>query len=206
MNTTTASSSDFLPKADRVGVAASVLCAIHCAVSPILLLALPAFGKIWAHPASHILVALFVVPLAAFSIWKGYRSHRKLWVVAAASLGIFFVLGGAALPAFAKEAPLPATPAASPAPAEAGAVDASCCEVCAEEAASAPATPAPAEPAACVDACCPSVQISETGEASLHIPPAAIVTTLGGLFLIAAHVGNLCLCGHACRNASCASC
>jgi hypothetical protein len=51
--------------ADRLGVLASVLCAIHCAVTPLLLLILPSFGRVWAHPTSHWGMALLVIPVAA---------------------------------------------------------------------------------------------------------------------------------------------
>jgi len=95
MNTATSSPRFQLPDADRVGVAASVLCAIHCGLAPILLLALPTFGKIWAHPASHALVAIFIVPLAVLSIRKGYQKHRKRWVAITAVIGILCVLIGA---------------------------------------------------------------------------------------------------------------
>ena len=64
MNTTTLTPPAIdLPKIDRVGVAASVLCAIHCGIAPVLLIAMPAFGRIWAHPASHALVAIFIESL-----------------------------------------------------------------------------------------------------------------------------------------------
>ena len=53
--------------------------------------------------------------------------------------------------------------------------------------------------AVCVDACCPSIVIDEQGEKSFYIPPASIVTTLGGLCLIAVHAGNLCSCCSTCR-------
>lgn len=139
---------------DRIGVAASVLCAIHCALAPALLLFLPAFGRIWAHPASHALVALLIVPLAVLTIWSGYRRHRSTLVASAAVLGVFLIVVGAALPALC-------------------------------------AAPEKEIPGACTDKCCPSTQISATGETTLHIPPAAIVTTLGGIALIAAHLGNL---------------
>lgn len=179
MNTSTSLVSPSLShqKADRVGVAASVLCAIHCAAAPILLIALPSFGKIWAHPASHILVAIFVVPLAIFSIRKGYQTHGKRWILISASLGIFFVLGGAALPALTKGVEAPEAAAAVEGDAEAT--------------------------VGCVDNCCPSIQVNEAGETSLHIPPAAIVTTIGGVFLIAAHIGNLSLAGRSCQSAQC---
>lgn len=47
-----------------MGVFASILCAIRCAVTPLLLVFLPTLGKIWSHPASHWGVDLFVLPLA----------------------------------------------------------------------------------------------------------------------------------------------
>ena len=183
--------------ADRIGVATSILCAIHCALAPILLIFLPTFGKIWAHPASHALVAIFIVPLAGFSLLKGYRKHRKRWIVVSASVGIVFVLFGATLPAFSKvDNPVSGlvnepTNGAEPSKVEAceSSCDESCessCEGCASE-----AMDEPTDTESCVDGCCPSIQVSESGETSLHIPPAAIITTLGGVFLIAAHVGNL---------------
>lgn len=43
----------------------------------------------------------------------------------------------------------------------------------------------------CVGGCCPSFVVNDAGESSLHIPPASIVTTLGGVFLIMLHVINL---------------
>ena len=183
--------------ADRLGVAASVLCAIHCALAPILLIALPTFGKIWAHPASHALVAIFIVPLAFFSLYKGYKKHQKRWILVSALIGIFFVLGGAALPAFTKASPPASTSTDAPTPPAAAAeeddCDSSChdeCEDCASETSDhTPAAQGDSE--TCVDGCCPSIQVSESGEKSLHIPPAAIITTLGGVFLIAAHIGNL---------------
>jgi len=85
-------------RADRIGVFASVLCAIHCAVTPFLLIFLPAFGEMWAHPASHWIAAAFVVPLAGVMVARGFRVHRKKWILGAGLLGISLILAGAALP------------------------------------------------------------------------------------------------------------
>ena len=195
-----------LPKPDHIGIAASVLCAIHCALAPFLLLALPAFGKIWAHPSSHILVALLVVPLAALSIRKGYLIHQKRWVLVTAYIGIFVVMTGAVLPAFGKEVKNPNQPTNELASisesdstftfsvSDEGSLSELTCENGLED------------NTQCIDNCCPSVQVSETGESFLYIPPAAIVTTLGGIFLIVAHVGNICSCGHSCRTGKCDDC
>ena len=193
-----------LPKIDRIGIAASVLCAIHCALAPVLLLALPTLGKVWAHPSSHILVALFVVPLAALSIRKGYLIHGKRWVLITAYIGIFVVLTGAALPAFGKE--VNDSTSITNDSASVSDSDSVFTFSVADDAILSESDCETGDAEGCIDNCCPSLQISETGESYLHVPPAAIVTTLGGIFLIVAHVGNLCSCGHACRNEKCKDC
>jgi len=183
---------------DRVGVTASVLCAVHCAVTPVLLIFLPVFGKVWAHPASHWLMALLVVPLAALTVGAGYRKHRRKWVLGCAMLGILFVLAGAMAPSFEKgSAGVPAAASASSTSASVAGPDADsgtcsdsdCSTTCGEsnDSAEVPA-------ASCVDACCPSIQAGENGEWRLHVPLASILTTIGGLFLITTHIGNLCRC------------
>ncbi|YCM42761.1 MerC domain-containing protein [Verrucomicrobiaceae bacterium 227] len=187
---TTVSSPPALQKADRVGIAASILCAIHCGIAPILLLALPNLGRVWAHPASHLLVAIFVVPLAVFSIRNGYRAHQKRWILIAASIGILFVLIGAILPALSKSKEIDdATSIETHAELPVGNTSitsaVSCDNACAEGCCSLTESKNDTVPIpGCVDNCCPSLQVDESGKTSLHIPPAAIVTTLGGLFLI----------------------
>jgi hypothetical protein len=144
---------------DRIGVLASILCAIHCLVTPPLLLFLPAFGRAWSHPASHWIMALVVVPLALLTLRQGFRIHGRKWVIASGVVGIALILAGAALPYL------------EPRPVAVG-------------------------EHAC-DACCPSLNTAATGETRLEIPPASVVTTLGGIALILAHLGNLrcrCVC------------
>ena len=168
----------FATDADRVGVFASALCAIHCAVTPFLLLALPAFGKVWAHPASHWAMALVVVPIAALMVSKGYQRHRRTWILVLGSLGIVLVLAGAIAPYVEGSTNAAATPA------------------------SVEGTPAAAngsEASTCTDSCCPTLEVQEDGTSRLHIPTASVLTTAGGLFLIATHVGNLCRC-RSCAN------
>jgi len=194
MNTATSFSLSKLPDADRLGVAASVLCAIHCGLAPVLLLTLPAFGKVWAHPASHALVAILIVPLAIFSIRRGFQGHRRRWVALVAGVGISCVLIGAILPALTPKKSIPTAN-------QEGVVEVAALETCSEEGCPAgyetgSEGDTTASALGCVDHCCPSAQVSETGEVSLHIPPAAFVTTLGGVFLIIAHLGNLIGCRH----------
>lgn len=85
-------------RVDRIGIMASILCAIHCALTPVLLIMLPTFGKAWAHPSTHWGMAIIVIPIAIFMMRKGYQKHAKKWIVATGSIGICFIVVGAILP------------------------------------------------------------------------------------------------------------
>ena len=85
-------------RADRIGIIASVLCAIHCALTPVLLILLPTFGKAWAHPSTHWGMALIVIPIAIFMVKKGYQKHGKKWIVVLGVLGVILIIVGAILP------------------------------------------------------------------------------------------------------------
>ena len=195
---------------DRIGVVASVLCAIHCAATPIVLIVLPAFGKVWTHPASHWVMAALVIPLAAFMVAMGFRKHRRKWVIASGTLGIVFVLLGAAAPSFGKangsgssgadgvlaagensesaggerEEPMCASPG-----------EEATCESDSQGAGAGQLDSASSDASeGCVDACCPSIQEAADGGWRIHIPLASILTTIGGFFLILTHIGNLWRC------------
>jgi len=148
-------------KLDRTGVIASVLCAIHCAIAPILLVVTPTLGGIWVHPIAHLSIAALVLPIAGFALRSGFRQHQLRWVVTVGGLGIFLVLLGATYPYMTDAA-------------------AGCESGC--------------------DNCCPSYVVDEaTGEERLNIPPASVITLLGGISLVVAHVANLRCCA-TCRS------
>lgn len=94
---------DALPKEslsgwDRLGIWASVACTIHCLIAPLLFLLAPAFASVWAHPASHAIIALFVLPAAATVLRRGYKVHRKRWIAVTTTLGGALILVGCVLP------------------------------------------------------------------------------------------------------------
>lgn len=157
---------------DRIGVWASVLCIIHCIAGPILLLASPHLGRWWSSPLAHLSMALFVVPLALMKMSQGYQKLRSARLVASGSLGIALVLAGVVAPFFQVGAA--AVPAETSGIVVRGA--------------------AAADGDSCTNTCCAKITKSETGEVELDVPLASSLTTLGGLLLVAMHVGNLCLC------------
>jgi len=73
-----------LRRADRVGFAASFLCALHCALFPILLALLPAFGLNlggWIDLDQAFVV--FATLLGATTLTLGWRRHRafRAWIL-----------------------------------------------------------------------------------------------------------------------------
>jgi hypothetical protein len=62
---------------DALGIAASVACAIHCAILPLALSSLPLFG---VNIINNIYFEIFMITLAfgigIYSLWHGYRKHH----------------------------------------------------------------------------------------------------------------------------------
>ena len=82
---------------DSVGIAASVLCAIHCAATPVLLAVLPNLSLTgWmASPWFHQAAAFVCVALVATSIWPAYKKHRDGRVLGLSSAGLALIFGSA---------------------------------------------------------------------------------------------------------------
>ena len=164
-----ANSSDRL---DKIGGLASTACAIHCLIAPVLFLTLPAFAEIWAHPASHALMAIWVVPMALTVVIHGYRKHRQKWVSAAALVGIACILTGSALPYL---------------PADSNTLTVNSLNVDSLDVDSLDAVAMTTEESC---DCCPSLVTDQSGDMSLHWPPAGIATVMGSGFMIVSHWGN----------------
>lgn len=166
------------PWLDRLGVGASVACAIHCMVAPLLMLALPAAGSVWAHPLVHWALAVLVLPLALWVIYCGYRKHGKRLTLVAAGLGSALIIAGLVLPTMSTGL----------------GASASLPEWLGDGLAATPAG-AGADHAGCTDTCCPSVaQNAQTGGILLTIPAGGLTTLIGSLFLVIAHATNLLAC------------
>lgn len=83
---------------DRLGAAASFLCAVHCALLPFALVLLPTLAA--SVFASHEVEQLFVVAaslLGLFSLGMGFRRHRDLRAFAIFVPAALLLLGGTLL-------------------------------------------------------------------------------------------------------------
>lgn len=85
-----------LRRADRLGFAASFLCAVHCAMLPVLLALLPAFGLNlggWIDLDQGFVV--FATLLGATTLTLGWRRHRAFHAWALLVPGLALVWAGA---------------------------------------------------------------------------------------------------------------
>jgi hypothetical protein len=81
---------------DLVGISASTLCAIHCAVTPLLLTALPLVRlKFLTHPAIEITVIALSMFIGVTSLLQGYRKHHgKFTALLILIAGFAMILAG----------------------------------------------------------------------------------------------------------------
>ncbi len=78
---------------DILGPVLSVACGIHCAATPLLLIAIPTLA-----PALGLAHPIFVVGVAAVALWAfipGVRCHGRRMVFALAGVGMTLLVAGA---------------------------------------------------------------------------------------------------------------
>jgi len=62
---------------DRFGATGSMICAAHCALTPVLLAAIPTLGlSVWLGDGIERAFVVFVTVVGLFSLLWGYRRHR----------------------------------------------------------------------------------------------------------------------------------
>lgn len=62
---------------DAIGISASVACAIHCAVLPMVLSTLPIFGiDIIDNAGFEYFMIFLALAIGSYALWHGYRRHH----------------------------------------------------------------------------------------------------------------------------------
>ncbi len=82
---------------DNLGIIASVICAIHCAATPILLAVLPAltFTEWIASPRFHQIAAVVCVGMVSLAIWPAFRRFRDYSVLSLSTAGLGLLIAAA---------------------------------------------------------------------------------------------------------------
>lgn len=93
---------------DRIGVAGSALCMVHCISTPLLLGYLSTIGLgFFAHELFHQVFAVALLAVAIFAFLPGYRAHKRKGIILAAGVGVTLLIAGGflhfeSLPSFAE--------------------------------------------------------------------------------------------------------
>lgn len=79
---------------DALGISASLACAIHCAILPLVLSSLPIFG---INIVDNLFLEYFMIVLAfsigMYSLWHGYKRHHHSYIpLMVFSVGIVFLI------------------------------------------------------------------------------------------------------------------
>ena len=88
---------DHIP-ADKVGIALSMMCLVHCLLGPILIVLLPSLGGFLGGESFHWLMLALVIPVAYYSFFKTYRSHGFKQAIQIGSVGVAFLVLGVLIP------------------------------------------------------------------------------------------------------------
>jgi len=84
---------------DRFGATGSLICAVHCALTPLLLAAIPSLGlSAWLGDGFERAFVVFVSALGLFSLLWGYRRHRAFRALGLLMLGLVTLWAGILYP------------------------------------------------------------------------------------------------------------
>jgi len=83
---------------DKIGISTSVVCALHCLLTPLAVAFIPILDQTLGHGWFHWGVVIVAVPTACWALWNGYQSHRQTRVLTFGALGLFLVVAATALP------------------------------------------------------------------------------------------------------------
>jgi hypothetical protein len=83
-------------KLDNVGMTASILCAIHCAIVPVLLTSLPLVGLgFLANPVIEWSMIIFALCIGVYAIGLSYfRTHHKRLPMVLLIIGFLIIIAG----------------------------------------------------------------------------------------------------------------
>jgi carbon starvation protein CstA len=78
---------------DHLAIGMAAVCAVHCLLTPLLLVALPIIATtFFVHEDFHVWMLFAVIPTTSFAVFMGCRKHKDRWVVALSAVGLSLLL------------------------------------------------------------------------------------------------------------------
>lgn len=86
----------WIPSLDNLGIAASVICLIHCMAMPFILALLPFMGLSFLDTEeAHWVLATLIIGFALVAIFPAYLKHKRPGILSAMIVGMLLVVFGA---------------------------------------------------------------------------------------------------------------
>jgi hypothetical protein len=82
---------------DRLGIAFSSACVVHCLVVAFLPLIFPALSEYTHSSWVHIIVGMIILLTSTLAFVPGYRKHGLNWIIGIAVFGVSFITFGVLL-------------------------------------------------------------------------------------------------------------
>lgn len=78
---------------DKLAVAISSLCVLHCIATPLLLIAVPSLASVsmLSDETFHRVLLFFVIPVGALALTIGYSHHKQIKVLATGIVGLILL-------------------------------------------------------------------------------------------------------------------
>lgn len=76
---------------DRIGISVSLLCVVHCLLTPLLVFVMPVVGEFLSETWFHATIIAIVFPVAVWALWSGYQKHHLKRVLWLGGIGLLFI-------------------------------------------------------------------------------------------------------------------
>tara|TARA_B110000438_G_C15739660_1_gene617868 strand:- start:648 stop:1136 length:489 start_codon:yes stop_codon:yes gene_type:complete len=78
---------------DHLAIGMATVCAVHCLLTPVLLVLLPIVAtSFFVHEDFHLWMLLLVLPTTGFAMFMGCRKHKDKWVAALSAVGLSLLI------------------------------------------------------------------------------------------------------------------
>jgi hypothetical protein len=78
---------------DRLAISFAAVCAVHCLLTPVLIIVLPIVAtSFFVHEDFHLWMMVLVLPTTCFAIFMGCRKHKDRYVAALSAIGLSILL------------------------------------------------------------------------------------------------------------------
>lgn len=83
---------------DKMAISLSLLCALHCLVSPLIIVMLPSLAALqFDGEAFHVWMVLAVIPTSVYALTMGCKQHKRYRLLGLGLFGLLFLLSAVLL-------------------------------------------------------------------------------------------------------------